>query len=60
MKRKVSAEAIDVLVSVVENIMITRGLKEKWLRHVCDVPVPLETDFDWPLRCAAWLLEEGL
>ena len=60
MKRKVAEEAISALSTTVERVMVCRGLKTEWLRHVCDDNVPLETDCDWPLYCAVWLFEQDV
>ena len=59
MKRMISQGAFDTLERAVNAALERRGLADAWRRHVCDPEVEIETDFDWALLCAAWLLEQG-
>ena len=61
-KYMVAASAVDALAASVEATMQLQNLKEAWLNEVRaegGCKVQLDTDHDWPLRCAAWLLSRG-
>ena len=59
MQRKIAQNAFNVLERAVNAALERRGLADAWRRYVCDPDVELETDFDWALLCAAWLLDQG-
>jgi hypothetical protein len=58
--RKVGVLAIDQLTLVVEAEVKRRGLYGEWLNYACDPKTELNSDYDWPLLMAAWLIRRLL
>ena len=54
--RKVNRNAVDSLGQLVEQIMDEEGWRKDWSHAVCDPRLRLESDHDWPLHAAIWLL----
>lgn len=54
----VSHEVVQELIDFLEAEIDRLGLRDEWRKRVSDPEMILESNYDWPLQMAKWLLEK--